>query len=66
MAETANIAAVANKIANDIFKVFFWEMHHQQDSNFACVSDHHRTESGEKKSTHPGDVVFHYFDPYLN
>lgn len=66
MAETANISAVANKIANDIFKVFFWEMHHQQDSNFDCVSEDHKTEAGEKKLTHPGDVVFHYFDPYLN
>jgi hypothetical protein len=66
MAETANIAAVANKIASDIFKVFFWEMHHQQDSNFTCVTDDHKTETGQKKATHPGDVVFHYFDPYLN
>jgi len=66
MAETANISQVANKIANDIFKVFFWEMHSQQDTNFDCVSDDHKTESGAKKLTHPGDVVFHYIDPYLN
>ena len=66
MAETANISQVANKIANDIFKVFFWEMHPQQDTNFECVSDHHKTENGAQKTTHPGDVVFHYFDPYLN
>lgn len=66
MAETANISLIANKIANDIFKVFFWEMHAQQDTNFACVSDEHRTENGTKKLSHPGDVVFHYLDPYLN
>ena len=66
MAETANISQVANKIANDIFKVFFWEMQPQQDTNFECVSDHHKTENGAKKATHPGDVVFHYMDPYLN
>ena len=66
MAETANISQVANKISNDIFKVFFWEMHSQQDTNFDCVSDDHKTESGAKKLTHPGDVVFHYIDPYLN
>jgi len=66
MAETANISQVANKIANDIFKVFFWEMHLQQDTNFDCVSDDHKTEGGAKKLTHPGDVVFHYIDPYLN
>lgn len=66
MAETANISQIANKIANDIFKVFFWEMHSQQDTNFECVSDDHKTENGTKKQTHPGDVVFHYLDPYLN
>ena len=66
MAETANIAQIANKIANDIFKMFFWEIHSQQDTNFNCVSDEHKTENGAKKLTHPGDVVFHYIDPYLN
>lgn len=66
MAETANISQIANKIANDIFKIFFWEMHSQQDTNFGCVSDEHKTENGTKKITHPGDVVFHYIDPYLN
>ncbi|MES2188734.1 MAG: hypothetical protein V4454_01320 [Pseudomonadota bacterium] len=66
MAETANISQIANKIANDIFKIFFWEMHSQQDTNFECVSDDHKTENGGKKLTHPGDVVFHYVDPYLN
>ena len=67
MAETANISQVANKIANDIFKVFFWEMHSQQDTNFDCVLDDHKTESGDRsKTSHPGDVVFYYFDPYLN
>lgn len=66
MAETANISLVANKIASDIFKVFFWEVHSQQDTNFECVSEEHKTETGARKLTHPGDVVFHYQDPYLN
>jgi hypothetical protein len=66
MAETANISQVANKISNDIFKIFYWEMHSQKDTNFVCVCDEHKTDSGVKKSTHPGDVVFHYIDPYLN
>ena len=66
MAETANISQVANKIANDIFKVFFWEFHAQQDTNFDCVVEHHVSDSGKRKLTHPGDVVFHYTDPYLN
>ena len=66
MAETVNISHVANKIAHDIFKVFFWEMHPQQDTNFECVSDTHKSENGTQKRTHPGDVVFHYIDPYLN
>ena len=65
MAETANIALIASKIANEIFKVFHWETHPQKDSNFDCALDHHLTEKDKKKNSHPADVVFHYFDPYL-
>lgn len=66
MSETINIAAIADKIANDIFKRFFWEFHHQENGDFECVSEHHKTDNGVKKASHPGDVVFHYRDPYLN
>lgn len=66
VAETANIAEIAKKIMNDIFKVFFWEMRPQEDADFDCVLDNHLTGKGAKKKTHPCDVIFYYFDPYLN
>lgn len=66
MSETRPIADVAVKISSEIFKVFHWELHPKKDSNFDCVHEDHKTESGKKKLTHPEDVVFHYLDPYLN
>lgn len=66
MSETENIAAIAGKIKNDIFRVFFWDMHSQENANFSCVCEEHKSENGKRKTTHPGDVIFHYFDPYLN
>lgn len=66
MAETANIAEIAKKILNDIFSVFFWELRPIEDTNFDCVLDEHKTESGKDKISHPCDVLFHYLDPYLN
>lgn len=66
MSENANIAQIANKVSTDIFKVFHWELHAQNDSNFECVLDSHKNGLGKNKLTHPGDVVFRYFDPYLN
>jgi hypothetical protein len=66
VAETANIAEVAKKIANDIFRVFFWELRQREDTNFDCALEAHKTPKGDPKKTHPCDVLFHYFDPYLN
>lgn len=65
MAETLNISIIADKISNDIFNVFHWKAIHQHEANFECVLEHHQTATGKKKLTHPGDVVFHYIDPYL-
>lgn len=67
MAETANIAEVAQKLSKDIFKHFRWHMHPLRDVNFDCVSDSHISGKGDskKKKTHPTDVVFSYDDPYL-
>ncbi|WP_293779759.1 hypothetical protein [uncultured Oxalicibacterium sp.] len=66
MAETANIAEIAPLIAKDIFKHFLWQKHKKHDENFECSNPEHVSE-GKKipKKTHPGDVVFHYEDPYL-
>lgn len=66
MAENENTAQIANKISADIFKVFHWELYAQNNANFECVIDTHKNENGKSKITHPGDVVFFYFDPYLN
>lgn len=66
MGETTNIAEVAKKILNDIFRVFFWELRPLEDVNFDCQISDHKTPKGENKISHPCDVLFHYFDPYLN
>ncbi|WP_394789641.1 hypothetical protein [Rhodoferax sp.] len=66
MAENENTAQIANKISAEIFKVFHWELYAQNNANFKCELEHHKNENGKSKLTHPGDVVFYYFDPYLN
>lgn len=65
MAETANIAEIAAKISKDIFKHFLWETHQKRDDNFKCTNDKHLGDGSKPKSSHPGDVVFFYEDPYL-
>ena len=66
MAENENTAQIANKISADIFKVFHWSIYAQNNANFECVHEEHKNENNQKKKTHPGDVVFYYFDPYIN
>jgi hypothetical protein len=58
MAETSNIAVLAERISQEIFTWFKWNSRPVRDSNWECVLDHHN------KKTHPSDVVFHYDDPY--
>lgn len=66
MAEAGNISEIATKLSNDIFRHFFWQKNHKHDDNFTCCSSSHlKDKSQKKKDTHPGDVVFHYVDPYL-
>ncbi|MDN7909080.1 hypothetical protein [Burkholderia cepacia] len=65
MAETSNIGEIAAKISKDIFKHFLWETHPKRDDNFQCANESHVGEGGKPKGTHPGDIVFHYDDPYL-
>lgn len=65
MSENANTSLIANKVSNDIFKIFHWELYAQNDADFECVLKAHKNENGVSKKTHPGDVIFHYFDPYL-
>lgn len=72
MAETINIGEIAPKLSKDVFKHFLWAFHPKHDDNFKCTNPEHKSEDkkgegkeGKPKETHPGDVVFHYNDPYL-
>jgi hypothetical protein len=59
MAETANIAAMAEKLSNELFAEFFWKPTGPMNTNWACLKqEHHHVR------THPSDVVFFYDDPY--
>lgn len=63
MAETVNIAALAQSASVKIFNAFGWEMVGLQDLNFPCDKDiKHQTKS--VGSTHPVDCVFYYPDPF--
>jgi len=70
--EVTNIAEVANKVAEDIFHWFKWEKIEVMDENFKCHKVEQHKKTGKRKTTekvshtHPVDVVFRYFDPYLN
>lgn len=73
--EVANISEVAVKVTKDIFKWFKWEATPVMDENFNChKAEKHKPPPKRKAAkspatlnyTHPVDVVFKYFDPYLN
>lgn len=66
MAETVNTSEVAVKVADDIFKHFFWEGHPKHDQNFKCLNESHTSDgvNPQSKSTHPCDAAFTYLDPY--
>lgn len=70
--EVSNIADIANKVSEDIFQWFKWEKIPLMDENFSChkVDQHKNTKkkgaSNSNSQTHPVDVVFKYYDPYLN
>lgn len=59
MAETTNIAKMAEKVSKEIFSEFFWENVGPIDTNWDCVQ-----EDRHNKKTHPSDIVFRYEDPY--
>lgn len=73
--EVANISEVAVRVTKDIFKWFKWEATPVMDENFNCHKvEKHKPDpkkgaakaSATPNYTHPVDVVFKYFDPYLN
>lgn len=77
MAETVNIGEISNRLSIDIFAAFKWSAHPKREDNFPCTNPQHLVKSDGKKGpdgqeikpkqkeSHPGDVVFHYTDPYL-
>ncbi len=61
--ETANISEMAELVSEEIFKWFKWELVGTTNQNFSCIKkEEHKNSTGN----HPTDVVFRYFDPYLN
>jgi len=58
MAETDNIARMAQKLSDEVFGVFGWSRVGPINQNWSCTAEAH----GAK--THPSDVVFFYDDPY--
>jgi len=61
VAETSNIAKMAEIVSREIFSEFFWENVGSLDTNWDCAQpDRHN------KKTHPSDIVFRYEHPYEN
>lgn len=58
MGETANIAAAAEQLAQELFADFGWARVGPMNENWACASPQHELK------THPTDAVFAYEDPY--
>jgi hypothetical protein len=60
--ETANIMAMAEKVARDVLGRFGWSLTGPCNENFPCekVDDHRK----KTHPNHPVDAVFQYDDPY--
>ena len=57
MAETSNIAQMAEKVSKEIFSEFFWDKVGSIDTNWNCCQ-----QKKHNKTTHPTDIVFRYED----
>lgn len=64
MSETSNIAIMAEKVSEDIFKWFKWDHLPIKDLNFKCHKGAEHSSSTQDKKTHPVDTIFKYKDPY--
>ena len=58
MAETANIAKMAEKLSKEVFAEFLWQKTGSTNINWPCED-----EERHGKKTHPSDVVFYYDEP---
>ena len=59
MAETANIAKMAEKLSKELFAEFLWQKMGPTNINWPCED-----QGVHKSATHPSDVVFYYDEPY--
>lgn len=59
MAETANIAKMAEILSQDVFAEFQWQKIGPLNQNIPCLREE---QHGVK--THPTDIVFYYDEPY--
>ena len=59
MAETDNIAKLAEIVSNDLLARFFWGRSGSWNQNWPCENQRHLP-----RKTHPSDVVFYYDEPY--
>ena len=59
MAETNNIAQLAEIVSDDLFARFFWRRTGSWNQNWPCENPKHLP-----RKTHPSDVVFYYDEPY--
>lgn len=62
MSETKHIAAMATKVADELFDIFKWKRKVVDDHSWDCVTP----EEHAGKKDHPSDCVFYYRDPYDN
>ncbi|MDY0505355.1 hypothetical protein NMU81_01070 [Pasteurella multocida] len=64
--ETINKAKIAESIAKEIFKYFFWEVCGPTNNDFPCLSP--KEENVDKchsvTKSHPVDGVYYYIEPY--
>lgn len=64
--ETGNKSKIAEGIANNIFKYFFWNIAGPTNKDFACLSPKEEGVEGCHSVTrnHPVDGVYYYVEPY--
>jgi len=59
MAETTNIAKMAEKLSKELFAEFLWQSVGSTNINWSCED-----KNSHNSNTHPSDVVFYYDEPY--
>lgn len=59
MAETINIAKMAEKLSKEMFAEFLWKRMAPTNVNWPCED-----QDAHNVKTHPSDVVFYYDEPY--